>query len=174
MKVTPTYSPLTVATLMAGLLTASIGINTISATSLPGNAKSAAPLIAMDNTTALAKELQGKPVVVDIYASWCGNCRNIAPTLAQLKQQYGKKANFVVFDVTDRQTTMAAKKTAARLGLSDFFNANKAQTSTVAIIDPGTGKVTKLFRNNDDLVAYTNVLNRSIAKMGKTSAMRKP
>jgi thiol-disulfide isomerase/thioredoxin len=35
---------------------------------------------------ALASELQGKPVVVDIYASWCAACKNIAPTLSQLKQ----------------------------------------------------------------------------------------
>jgi thiol-disulfide isomerase/thioredoxin len=27
----------------------------------------------------LARQLQGKPVVVDIYASWCPACKNIAP-----------------------------------------------------------------------------------------------
>ncbi|MGF1540413.1 MAG: thioredoxin domain-containing protein, partial [Pleurocapsa sp.] len=27
----------------------------------------------------LAQQLQGKPVVVDIYASWCSACKNIAP-----------------------------------------------------------------------------------------------
>uniref|UniRef100_UPI0035932352 TlpA family protein disulfide reductase n=1 Tax=Chamaesiphon sp. TaxID=2814140 RepID=UPI0035932352 len=36
----------------------------------------------------LAQQLQGKPVVVDIYASWCPACKNIAPTVSQLKQQY--------------------------------------------------------------------------------------
>ena len=48
---------------------------------------------------ALAKELQGKPVVVDIYATWCAGCKNIAPTLSQIKQQYKNTAHFVVFDV---------------------------------------------------------------------------
>jgi thiol-disulfide isomerase/thioredoxin len=41
---------------------------------------------------ALAKELQGKPVVVDIYATWCGACKNIAPTLSSIKQQYKNKS----------------------------------------------------------------------------------
>jgi thiol-disulfide isomerase/thioredoxin len=34
---------------------------------------------------ALAPQLQGKPVVVDIYATWCSGCKNIAPTLSDLK-----------------------------------------------------------------------------------------
>jgi thiol-disulfide isomerase/thioredoxin len=173
MKLTPIYSPLTLALLLTGLLTTSVGINAMLAATLPPT-KSATPLIAMGNATALAKELQGKPVVVDIYASWCGNCRNIAPTLSQLKQQYGKKANFVVLDVTDRQTTMVAKETAARLGLSNFFDANKTKTSTVAIIDPATGNIAKMFQNNADLVSYSSVLDRSIARMNKSSAQRKP
>lgn len=32
--------------------------------------------------TSLAKELQGKPVVVDIYATWCPGCKNIALTIS--------------------------------------------------------------------------------------------
>jgi thiol-disulfide isomerase/thioredoxin len=90
-------------------------------------------------------------VVVDIYASWSPGCKNIAPTLSQLKQQYGTKANFIVFDVSDSKATQTSMKMAARLGLTSFFNANKSQTSTVAIIDPASGKIIKQFRNNPEL-----------------------
>ncbi len=121
----------------------------------------------------LAKQLQGKPVVVDIYASWCPGCKNIAPTLSQLKQQYGDKANFVVFDVSDRKKTQASMEMATKMGLSNFFNANKSKTSTVAIIDPATGKVVKQFKNNPELAEYTTVLDRSIAQMGNGDAMMK-
>jgi thiol-disulfide isomerase/thioredoxin len=116
---------------------------------------------------ALARQLQGKPVVVDIYASWCPACRNIAPTLSQLKQKYKNKVNFVVLDVRDRESVGDSNRMAKNLGLSQFFNAHKAQTSTVAIIDPRTGKILKQFRNNADLVEYTTILDRAITDISK-------
>ena len=152
--------------------TTAISINALQARSLP--AATPPKLVAMGGINALAKELQGKPVVVDIYASWCPACKNVAPTLSQLKQQYGNKANFVVLDVTDRQATADTMKLAAKTGLTRFLNANKSQTGTIAIIDPATGKVIKQFRNNATLTDYTAVLDRSIAKMGKGDAMKKP
>jgi thiol-disulfide isomerase/thioredoxin len=169
MKLAPTYQILTVAT---GLAATAIGITALQAISLP-SVTSITPqqLIAKGDTLALAKQLQGKPVIVDIYASWCPGCKNIAPTLAQLKQEYGNKAHFVMFDVSDRQKTEASMKMAAKLGLTKFFTANKSQTATVAIIDPASGKVTKQFRNNPNLAEYTSILDRSIAQMGKGNAM---
>ena len=121
--------------------------------------------------TPLAKQLQGKPVVVDIYASWCPGCKNIAPTLSKLKQQYGTKINSIVFDVSDAKTTKASMKRAAALGLTDFFTSNKAKTATVAIIDPASGRVLKQFQNNAELADYTTALDGSIAKMKKGGAM---
>jgi thiol-disulfide isomerase/thioredoxin len=108
---------------------------------------------------ALAPELQGKPVVVDIYASWCGGCKNIAPTLSDLKTRYEGKATFVVFDVTDRKTTMASAAMAKKLGLTSFFNANKSATSTVAIIDPANGKILKKFVNNPKASDYAAAID---------------
>lgn len=115
----------------------------------------------------LSRQLQGRPVVVDIYATWCPGCKNIAPTLSSLKQQYQGKAHFVVFDVTDRTTTQMAEEKAKQLGLSEFLMANKSQTSLVAIIDPATGKVLRQFRNNPNKGDYMSVLDTAIAQMSK-------
>jgi len=123
--------------------------------------------LAGNTAKPLAKQLQGKPVVVDIYASWCPSCKNIAPTLSRLKQQYQGKAHFVVFDVTDRATTQMAEMKAKELGLSEFLKANKSQTSLVAIIDPSNGKVLRQFRNNPNQGDYTAVLDNAIAQMKK-------
>lgn len=112
----------------------------------------------------LAKELQGKPVVVDIYASWCSKCKNIAPTLSQLKQQYAGKVHFVVLDVSDKSTSTQAEVTAKKLGLGQFFSANRTQTGMLTIIDPATGNILTQHRNNADKAAYTTVLDRAIAK----------
>ncbi|PSB01971.1 TlpA family protein disulfide reductase [Merismopedia glauca] len=113
----------------------------------------------------LATELRDKPVVVDIYATWCPGCQNIAPTLSMLREQYKGKAHFIVLDVTNRSTTRESEAKARKFGLSEFFSANKSQTSTVAIINPRTGQILKRFHNNPDQNDYSTVLDRAIASM---------
>nr|WP_199309731.1 MULTISPECIES: thioredoxin domain-containing protein [Synechocystis] len=115
----------------------------------------------------LAPSLQGKPVVVDIYATWCPGCQTIAPTLSQLKKQYQGKVNFVVLDVSDKNTTKMAETKAKQLGLTTFFDANKTQTATVAIIDPATGMVIQQFRKNANASDYTKVIDGAISRMAK-------
>jgi thiol-disulfide isomerase/thioredoxin len=112
----------------------------------------------------LAKELQGKPVVVDVYATWCPGCKNIAPTLSQLKRDYAGKVNFVVLDVTDRGKLKQTEAIAQRLGLGKFLEANKGKTSTVAIVDPATGNILSLYQNNSNKADYTKILDAAVAK----------
>ena len=112
----------------------------------------------------LAKQLQGKPVVVDVYATWCAACKNIAPTVAQLKQKYAGKVEFVVLDVSDKTSTAKVEAKAKELGLSQFFAANKTQTGSLTIVDPATGKILAQHRNNPDLTAYASVLDAAITK----------
>ncbi|MEM1394774.1 MAG: thioredoxin domain-containing protein, partial [Cyanobacteria bacterium P01_H01_bin.150] len=115
-------------------LAATVGImTTLAACTSPGNDNNSASVSepqteevtaassASSANQALAQELQGKPVVVDIYADWCGGCKKIKPTLEALKKEYGDTANFVVFDVTDKSTTEASEARAKELGLSDVF-----------------------------------------------------
>ena len=112
----------------------------------------------------LAQKLQGKPVVVDVYASWCSKCQNITPTVSELKKQYDGKVEFVVLDVTDKTTTAAAEATAQDLGLSKFLAENKTQTGSITIVDPATGKILAQHRNNADKMAYTKVLDAALTK----------
>jgi thiol-disulfide isomerase/thioredoxin len=173
MKFLPTASILAIAATLTTTAVASMAaIKNLSTTSV--KLPVTATLIAKSETTPLAKKLQGKPVVVDVYATWCPGCKNIAPTLSQLKKQYGTKASFVVFDVTDAKTTKASMKMAAELGLTSFFNANKSKTSTVAIIDPATGKIMQQFQNNAEVTEYSSVLDLAIAQGLGGDAMKKP
>jgi thiol-disulfide isomerase/thioredoxin len=112
----------------------------------------------------LAKTLRGKPVVVDIYASWCPACKNIAPTLSQLKKQYAGKVHFVVLDVSNRATTAKSEMKAKELGLSQFFTAHKTQTGSLTIVDPATGRILAQHRNNPNKSDYTKVLDSALAK----------
>jgi len=112
----------------------------------------------------LAQKLQGKPVVIDVYASWCAACKNIAPTVAELKKEYEGKVEFVVLDVSDKSTTATAEATAQELGLSKFLAENKTQTCSLTIVDPATGKILAQYRNNPDKSAYSKVLDAAITK----------
>jgi thiol-disulfide isomerase/thioredoxin len=111
---------------------------------------------------ALSKKFQGKPVVVEIYASWCPACKNVAPTFSQLKKEYAGKANFLVFDVSDQGSTSRARNAAQQAGLGQFFSQNISQTGLIAIIDPATGNILTQHRNNPDKSDYTSVLDAAI------------
>jgi thiol-disulfide isomerase/thioredoxin len=113
---------------------------------------------------SLASELQGKPVVVDIFATWCAACKNIAPTLSKLKKDYADKVHFVVLDVSDKSTTTEAETKAAQLKLSQFLAVNKTQTGMLTIIDPATGKILAQYRNNANLADYTTVLDAALTQ----------
>ncbi len=112
----------------------------------------------------LAKELQGKPVVIDIYASWCSACKNIEPTMSQLKQKYQGKAHFIVFDISDKAKARQAEAKARQLGLGNFFAENKSQTGSITIVDPANGDILSQYRNNSNLSDYTSVLDNAISQ----------
>nr|WP_228016730.1 thioredoxin domain-containing protein [Synechocystis sp. LEGE 06083] len=139
----------------------------VASVSLSSPQVSVAQMMQTQAPKPLAPSLQGKPVVVDIYATWCPGCQTIAPTLSQLKKQYQGKVNFVVLDVSDKNTTKMAETKAKQLGLTTFFDANKTQTATVAIIDPATGMVIQQFRKNANASDYTKVIDGAISRMAK-------
>lgn len=44
---------------------------------------------------------EGKTLVVDFYADWCGPCRMLAPVMERLSDGYAGKAEFCKMDVDD-------------------------------------------------------------------------
>jgi hypothetical protein len=84
--------------------------------------------------------------------------------LSQLKQEYSGKVNFVVLDVTDKAKVQETQAQAEKLGLGKFLEDNKSKTSTVAIVDPATGNILTVFKNNPNKADYSKVLDTAIAK----------
>jgi peroxiredoxin len=57
------------------------------------------------------EDQRGKRVVLEVFASWCGSCRRIAPDLAALHRERGKDVVFVAVSVDDsREKALAAKQ----------------------------------------------------------------
>ena len=61
----------------------------------------ALPTFDLSTYQRLLTELRGKPVVVNIWASWCVPCRREGPVLAEAARRYRGKIQFLGVDVLD-------------------------------------------------------------------------
>lgn len=65
----------------------------------------------------------GVPVLVDFWASWCAPCRQVAPVMDQLAQEYEGVVKVAKVDVD------VEKEIAGQLGISSI--------PTIALFEPG-------------------------------------
>jgi thiol-disulfide isomerase/thioredoxin len=113
----------------------------------------------------LAASLQGMPVIVRIHADWCPACKATQPTIDELRAAYTGQIHFVQFNVTNAKTASASVAMAHRLGLEKFYEATKAATSTVAVIDPENGKVYATLYNDSNLGDYEAAVKRVLGTL---------
>jgi len=58
-----------------------------------------------------AKVVQAdRPVLVDFYATWCGPCKRLAPTIGSLAREYGDRVDFYRVDVEKADKLAKAMK----------------------------------------------------------------
>lgn len=54
-------------------------------------------------------DFEGKPTILNFWASWCGPCKNEMPELEAAYLEYGDRINFVMVNLTDgTQDTLEA------------------------------------------------------------------
>lgn len=60
-----------------------------------------------DYTSKEFKYIGDKPCVIDLYAVWCGPCKQLAPVLEELAGEYKGKVQFYKIDA-EKETELAA------------------------------------------------------------------
>jgi thioredoxin 1 len=61
----------------------------------------------VSDTSFEAEVLQsGTPVLVDFWAAWCGPCRELAPTVDRVAEEYGGRLKVVKVSVDENTATM--------------------------------------------------------------------
>lgn len=73
-------------------------------------------IVAADESSFAAETTTPLPVLVDLWAEWCGPCRAVAPVLERLAQRHGGRLKVVKVDV-DRCPGLAQRFAAASIPL---------------------------------------------------------
>jgi thioredoxin 1 len=73
------------------------------------------------------------PVVADFYATWCGPCRQLAPTMDALADQYAGRIKFVKVNV-DEAPKLAQRFQVEAIPTLLFFKAGKLAGTSVGLV----------------------------------------
>ncbi len=67
-------------------------------------------LVNTEGESVTLKELQGKPVLLNFWASWCEPCRIEMPDLVEAEKRFGEQVQFVGINLTKQDTREGAER----------------------------------------------------------------
>jgi thiol-disulfide isomerase/thioredoxin len=119
-----------------------------------GHTAPSAAVQTLDGKPANVKAYLGQqPVVMEFWAKWCGNCRELAPALKAAETQYSGKVKFLTIAVSVDQTPADVAAFAKTNGLPSPILYDATGAAVDAYDVPGTSFVVIVDRHGK--VVYT-------------------
>ena len=83
-----------------------------------GSAAPVAKVEALDGRTVdLGDYIGKKPALIEFWATWCGNCAQLEPTMKAMHEKYGSRVAFIGVAVSINQSPARVKAYAEKHGL---------------------------------------------------------
>jgi thiol-disulfide isomerase/thioredoxin len=116
-----------------------------------GTAAPAAAVTTLDGKDANLSQYIGKtPMLIEFWATWCPNCKELEPTLLDAAKKYGAKVKFVGVAVSVNENPARVKAFVAKHGLpgdqyfdthGDASGAYDAPATSYVVVVDRAGKV---------------------------------
>src|SRR5689334_9804563 len=103
----------------------------------------------------LAQYVGKQPVLIEFWATWCPNCRELEPHLKAVHEKYGNQVKFIGVSVSVNQSPDRVKAYVAKHGIpgDQLFDRNGKATGAYDV--PATSYVVVLDKNGK--VVYTGL-----------------
>lgn len=111
-----------------------------------------------------------EPILMEFWATWCPNCRELEPSLLSLEKQYAGKVRFVSVAVSVNQSPALVKRYVQQHGLRGVQLYDRKGTLTDAYDVPATSYVVAI--NASGIVVYTGVGGKQDLAGAITKALR--
>jgi thiol-disulfide isomerase/thioredoxin len=119
-----------------------------------GNAAPNAVVETLDGRPAQLSQWIGRtPVVLEFWASWCGNCRALEPEIVKVSRQFGNTVKFVGIAVSANQTPDRVRRYLQQHALPVEMLYDRTGTAVDAYDVPATSYVVVIDRRGK--VVYT-------------------
>ncbi len=103
----------------------------------------------------LASYIGKGPVVLEFWALWCGNCKELEPQLKSLTAKYAGKVTFVSVAVSVNESPERVKLYAQKYGLTQQLLFDATGAATDAYSTPATSYVVVVDRSGK--IVYTGL-----------------
>ena len=109
----------------------------------------------IDGNAYTLSDFQGKPVILNFWASWCGPCKSEMPDIEEAYKEYGDEIQFLIVNLTGSDTVADASAYIAEQGYTfPVFYDNESQGA--ALFSVSSIPVTYFIDESGNVVAYAS------------------